>query len=289
MKQRPIDILSNDNTLFCTGQCNNRCIMCCQPPTNVDDINSLYDENIERIYNAPKDLSIIGITGGEPTLLGGRLVDLIKVISEQLPNANIHILSNGREFKNNNLVEQLMAIAGEKIVFGIPLHSDNKIDHDIIAGAKGAFEDTMSGLYNLASNNACIELRIVMNRLNYKRFYNISEFIYKNVPFVAWIAFMGMEYTGYAVKHNKNIWIEPNQYVIELYKAIKFLSGWNYDVCIYNIPLCLLPSDLHEFAEQSISDWKNDYQTFCTECLLKSKCCGSFTTSIKPYNGLHSI
>lgn len=84
MKQRPLDILSNDNTLFCTEQCNNHCLMCCQPPINVDDIDWLYEENLLRIQNAPKDLPIIGITGGEPTLLGEKLISLIMYIREQL-------------------------------------------------------------------------------------------------------------------------------------------------------------------------------------------------------------
>ena len=67
MKQRDFDIQSNDNTLFCTSQCNNRCVMCCQPPASIDDIDRLFEENLKRVRTAPKDLSLIGITGGEPT------------------------------------------------------------------------------------------------------------------------------------------------------------------------------------------------------------------------------
>ena len=103
MTQRPLDILSNDNTLFCTEQCNNHCLMCCQPPMKVDDIDLLFSENLLRIQNAPNDLPIIGITGGEPTLLGDKLISLVKRIRERLPNTDIHILSNGRNFKNLDL------------------------------------------------------------------------------------------------------------------------------------------------------------------------------------------
>ena len=48
MKQRDIDIKSNDNTLFVTEQCNNRCIMCCQPPKRTNDIDLYFLQNIER-------------------------------------------------------------------------------------------------------------------------------------------------------------------------------------------------------------------------------------------------
>lgn len=117
----------------------------------------------------------------------------------------------------------------------------------------------------------------------------MAEFIHKNLPFVAWIAFMGMEYTGYAIKNSKNIWVEPKDYIAHLLNAVKFLDEWRYNVCIYNIPLCLLPDSFHDFAQKSISDWKNDYPDICQECKKKEMCCGLFTTSIKPYKGLKAI
>lgn len=289
MTQRPLDILSNDNTLFCSGQCNNRCLMCCQPPSKEDDIEALFQDNLIRIERAPKDLPIIGITGGEPSLLGDKLIFIVQRIRETLPDTDIHILSNGRNFKDARYTSALVEAGQGCIIFGIPLHSDFYRDHDIIAGAKGAFDDTITGLYNLAAAGACIELRIVMNKLNYQRFLPMAEFIHKNLPFVSWIAFMGMEYTGYAIKNTNNIWIEPKEYIPNLLDAVKYLDEWRYDVCIYNIPLCLLPEGFYDFAQKSISDWKNDYPDICSDCILKEKCCGLFTTSIKAYEGLKTI
>jgi len=289
MTQRPLDILSNDNTLFCTEQCNNNCLMCCQPPVDVDDIDLLYKENLSRVQNAPKSLPIIGITGGEPTLLGEKLIDLIKSIRDNLPDTEIHILSNGRNLKDYAYTQRLVEAGEGHIIFGIPLHSDYYKDHDVISGKKGAFEETIAGLYNLASLGACIELRIVMNRINYNRLQSIAEFIHKNLSFVSWIAYMGMEYTGQAIRNSKTIWIEPIEYISNLLDAVKYLDEWRYDVCIYNIPLCLLPEGFHEFATKSISDWKNDYPDICQDCIKKEYCCGLFTTSIKPYEGLKTI
>lgn len=286
MKQREIDINSNDNTLFTTSRCNNRCIMCCQPPLDVDDIDELYQENVERIYSAPKDLPMIGITGGEPTLLGDRLITLVALIREQLPDTEIHILSNGRAFVDGDYTQRLADRGGSKLVVGVPFHSDYAKDHDMIAGCKGAFNETILGLYNLAAAGIYIELRIVMNALNYNRFFEMAQYIHRNLSFVDWIAFMGMEYVGYAVKHNRNIWIEPKEYAPQLTSAVRYLAEWNYDVCIYNIPLCLLPKQFHKFAVKSISDWKNKYLDICEQCSLKADCCGLFSTSIKPYEGL---
>ncbi len=286
MKQRDMDIHLNDNTLFTTEQCDNHCIMCCQPPQKVDDIDTLFAENLNRIKSAPKDLPTIGITGGEPTLLGERLVELIQTIRCELPHTGIHLLSNGRNFKDATYAQKVMEAGDGKLILGIPLHSDYEKDHDRIAGAKGSYIETMLGLYNLAMSGACIELRIVMNRLNYMRFLPMAEFIHKNLPFLAWTAFMGMERTGYADKQSERIWIEPQEYVNQLVEAVQFLDDWHHEVATYNIPLCLLPEKVHGFAKQSISDWKKHYPSFCGNCSLKEKCCGLFSTSCKEFKGL---
>lgn len=283
MKQRTFDIQSNDNTLFTTEQCNNRCLMCCQPPKRVDDIDALFSQNLERIRTAPKELPMIGITGGEPTLLGNKLIILIEEIRKHLPDTDIHILSNGRNFSDMNYAKRIVEAGEDKLILGIPLHSDYEGDHDLIAGAKGAYVETMLGLYNVAVAGSCIELRIVMNRLNYNRFVPMAEFIHKNLSFVAWTAFMGMERTGFADKLSQKVWIEPSDYVSQLTEAVQFLDDWHHEVSIYNIPLCLLPSSMHCFARKSISDWKNYYPEICNTCTMKEKCCGFFSTSATEY------
>lgn len=289
MKQRAIDIQSNDNTLFCTSQCNNRCVMCCQPPLKVDDIDELFEENLLRIRTAPKDLPLIGITGGEPTLLGEKLVTLIKEIRTLLPSTEIQLLSNGRRFVDIDYARRI-AEAGENMIYvGVELHSDYYKDHDAIAGKKGAYQETMRGLYNLTTCGIPVELRIIMCALNYKRFYHIAEFIHRYLPFVGWIAFMGMEDTGWATKNRKHVWIEPLEYQQELLRAVKYLADWNYKVSIFNVPLCLLPKYLHDYARKSISDWKNNYGPECEECRVKSECCGFFTTSRIRFEGVKPI
>lgn len=284
--RRQFDINSNDNTLFITEQCNNHCVMCCQPPKRTDDIERLFKENIRLIRTAPKEMKVIGISGGEPTLLGERLFEMIAEIRRCLPDTGIHLLSNGRAFADRRFTHRLSTVSEGKVCVGVPFHSDYCGDHDMIAGAKGAFTETMRGLYTLASEGVEIELRIVLNRLNHQRLPLMSEFIAKNLPFVSWVAFMGMEKTGLAIRNANHIWIEPKDYIQELIDAIQRLYDWDIDTAIYNIPLCLIPNDYHKFAEKSISDWKVKYYPFCERCALKDNCCGSFATSLEPYRDL---
>lgn len=283
------DINSNDNTLFTTARCNNNCIMCCQPPLNNDDIDELYERNIAIIDRAPKEIPIVGISGGEPTLLGDKLISLIEHIRKTLPDSDIHILSNGRNFKDIDYARRVAEVAGDKLFVGIPLHSDYYRDHDIIAGAKEAYNETMAGIFNLSAFGAAIELRIVINKLNYMRLPQMADFIQKNLPFVAWAAFMAMEHIGHAVSNERNIWIEPIEYVDKLTEAVLILAQWRKEVAVYNVPLCLIPEQIYPFAQKSISDWKNKYIPICDKCSLKSKCCGLFATSHKPFKGLTPI
>lgn len=260
--------------------------MCCQPPLNNDDIDDLFERNIGIINRAPKNIPVVGISGGEPTLLEDKLVDLIKHIRETLPTADIHMLSNGRNFKDIEFTKAVCKAADGKLFVGIPLHSDYYRDHDIIAGAREAYNETIAGIFNLAALGAEIELRIVINKLNYMRLPQMAEFIRKNLPFVGWTAFMAMEHTGHAVSNEPNVWVEPVDYADKLTEAVLILAQWRKEVAVYNIPLCLIPESIHPYAQKSISDWKNKYLSTCEQCALKSKCCGLFATSQKKFKYL---
>ncbi len=280
---------SNDNTLFTTARCNNNCLMCCQPPLNIDDIEELFERNIAIIDRAPKDIPVVGISGGEPTLLGDKLIDLINHIRTTLPTADIHMLSNGRNFKDIEFTRKVCEAADGKLFVGVPLHSDYYRDHDIIAGVKEAYNETMAGIFNLTALGAVIELRIVINKLNYIRLPQMAEFIHKNLPFVGLTAFMAMEHIGHAVSNERNVWIEPIDYADKLTEAVLILAQWRKEVAVYNVPLCLIPESIHPYAQKSISDWKNKYLPICDECSLKSKCCGLFATSHKPFKQLRPV
>ena len=281
-----IDIQSNDNALFVTGQCNNRCVMCCQPPVANDDIDFLYAKNLRLVESAPKELDTIGITGGEPTLLDDRLISLLQHIRQHLPDTAIHILSNGRRFSDEGFVRDFATAADGHAMVGIPLHADSPLLHDQIAGVEGAYNETMLGLYNLAAYDIDIELRIVVNKMNYRRLPKMASFISKNLAFVSCVAFMAMEDIGYTIKNREKIWIEPLEYVSELGKATIYLTQMEFDVSLFNLPLCLLPCSLHPFARKSISDWKKYFVTFCEQCVQKSECCGLFSTSQNTFHGL---
>jgi His-Xaa-Ser system radical SAM maturase HxsC len=273
--------LSNDNSLFITEKCNSKCIFCPQPPKNTDDLEYLFNSNNKLISYLPEDIEYLGITGGEPLIAREYLFELLKNINLKLPNTEIQILTNRKLLGNREYFDELSELINPNYIFAIPLYSDYEGDHDILVGSSDAFIKTIKGLYNLASIGCRIELRIVLNKTTLSRLNKLSKFIFKNLPFVEHVAFMGLEITGYANKNFDKIWDYDQDYKTILKDSLLYLSNWGIPCSIYNIPLCCIPPEIREFSAKSISDWKQNYSSECDSCDLKPECGGFFNTSKK--------
>lgn len=253
--------------------------MCCQPPKCEDDSDLLFQKNLAVIASADTDTDYVCITGGEPTLIGDKLFVFMRKIWERMPDAEIHLLTNGRKFAIKEYLATFYKNVNGRIVLGIPLHSDNPIDHDYIAGAKGSFYETLKGLHNLGLLGFDVELRVILLQQNYQRLTKIAEFIALNLPFISQLSIMGLEVTGFAEKRFHNVWVEPVFCAKELTKAVACLEQSGIQVRLFNFPLCLLPQQLWEYSCRSISDWKQTYFPVCEDCKVKGQCCGMFSTS----------
>lgn len=270
------EIKSTHNAIFATERCNHRCIMCPQPPVlHEKDKTPL---NLKLISLIDKSTNELGITGGEPTLIGENLFVLINHIKKNLPNTAISLLSNGVKFANREYAMNLAKCCHHDLQIDVPLFSDIAEEHNKIVGAK-TFYKTVQGLYNLALFRQRIGLRVVIHKQTYKRLPQIAEFIYHNFPFVTQVAFMQMEIAGLAKENIDELWIDPYEYNTQLREAVLLLANRGMKPYIYNAQLCILPEDIRCFAMQSISDWKDIYLPECHDCSLKGKCAGFFAAN----------
>ena len=80
------------------------------------------------------------------------------------------------------------------------------------------------------------------------------EFRKRNLPFVRYVAFMGMEYTGFTIKNHDLVWIDPLDYKDQLETAVCELNRWGLNVSVFNLTHCVLNENLWKFAVKSISD-----------------------------------
>ena len=267
------EIKSLHNAIFATERCNHRCIMCPQPP--IADEKDKTPFNLKLISLIDKHTIEIDITGGEPTLIGDKLFDLIRQIQKYQPKAGISLLSNGVKFADKSYAMKLAMCKHNDLQIDVPIFSDIAEIHNRIVGANTFYKT----LFHLR-----IGLRIVVHKLTYQRLPQLADYIYHNFPFVSQVAFLQMETTGNADTNLNELWMDPYDYNEELKQAVLLLSNRGICTRIYNAQLCVLPIEIRNYAVCSISDWKDSYLPECKECRLRNQCGGLFESNQKHHS-----
>lgn len=271
---------SHSNSILVTEQCNHYCLMCSQPPKKTDD-SWLLDEIELLIPLIPRTTKEIGFTGGEPTLYGQQFLDILRLTKSYLPWTAVHILSNGRRFKDSAYARSYAGIDHPDMMVGIPIYSDDPALHDYIVQAKGAFDETVQGILNLKRLDQKVEVRVVIHRQSIKRLSQLCEFLARNLLFVDHVALMGLEMTGFTRANLDKLWIDPYEYRDALSEAVGILANYGMNVSVYNHQLCLVNDDIRPYYRKSISDWKNEYALECSGCSKMSECGGFFSSAIR--------
>ena len=117
------------NSVLLTERCDNYCLMCSQPPKTGND-DRLLEYAFDLIRLLPRNTNGIAFTGGEPTLYGERLIELLKLCRNLLPFAGIHILSNGRRFSDATFAASYAEVANPNMMVGIPIYGPEPAQHD---------------------------------------------------------------------------------------------------------------------------------------------------------------
>lgn len=275
---------SPHNTLLATERCNSLCLMCSQPP-KLDDDSYRVGDILRALDLIDPECGELGISGGEPTLLGEDFLRIVRKAKDNLPSTALHVLTNGRRFSDRRFAEALGSIQHPHLMLGIPLYSDIDQQHDYVVQAAGAYDETMRGFYHLAAANVPIELRVVVHAATCERLPQLAEFVYRNLPFVSHVALMGLEMFGYVHLNMDRLWIDPYDYQERLKRAVQMLAERGMTVSVYNHQLCTIPKSIWPFASKSISDWKNIYLPECQGCGVMDSCGGFFQSAAKKHSG----
>ena len=269
---------AKSNAILVTERCNSFCLMCSQPPRDIDD-SYRFAEWMRAIPLFDRDTPEVCITGGEPTLLGADLFHLVRALQCQLPETSLHILSNGRNFQDLALASQLASVGHHDLMLGVPLYADVASIHDYVVQADGAFDETIKGILNLKRCGVRVEIRVVIHKATYKRLPALARFIVRNLQFVDQVALMGLEITGFTKANLDELWIDPIDYKSELAEAATILRRGSVRAVIYNHQLCLIDRKLWPISAKSISEWKNEYMPECSGCAAISECGGFFSSA----------
>ncbi len=260
------------NTLLVTEQCDQKCIMCSQPPKKHH--TDMFDYFFEAVCLAPRNMTI-GLSGGEPFLHKQRLFEFIHRAQTTRPDISFHILTNGQHFDFGDL-GTMHKLDLSSILWGIPIYSADADLHDRIVVKDGAFDILQENLAFLGAAGASIELRTVVLKSNAGGLQKLADHITTHQSFANVWAIMQLENIGYGRMnwtrefYDNSISFEPIAQALDLAAARGTMTS------LYNFPLCTVPSEYRHHCVASISDWKQKFLSTCEKCTLRSECGGFF-------------
>jgi len=268
---------SKHNSFLVTERCNHYCLMCSQPPRDIDD-RWLLDEIEAAIDLVDPQTPSFAFTGGEPLLEWRKFIEILGRCRDALPKTAVHVLTNGRGFAHSETTKAWASVRHPNLMAGIPIYSAVDHVHDYVVQAQGAFDETVLGVLKLKDQGQRVEIRVVLHAITAPRIVETCRWLARNLPFVDHVALMGLENTGFTLANSDLLWIDPVDYRDELAEAVQLLAAAKVPVSIYNLPRCVLARSVWPYAIQSISDWKNGYLETCAECIERPRCAGFFTS-----------
>ncbi len=263
---------SKHNTLLVTEQCDQLCVMCSQPPKK-HHVDLMRELQIAASL-APHD-AYIGISGGEPLLHKKKLLAMLCELASSRPDLTFHVLTNGQHFDKDD-IPLLREIGLDRVLWGIPLYAADREMHDDIVKKPGAFDRLLESFNILYRAGSSIELRTVVLAQNSEELANLSSFIGSFLPFVERWAIMQLESIGYGRMNWDTIFKDTSVDFEGVARAINIGTTKGVRVQLYNFPLCSIPAGYRDLAPATISDWKNKFESFCTDCAGRARCGGFF-------------
>jgi len=208
--------------------CNNDCIHCVV--TDKRDTKDSSTEEIKAIIdNIPKD-TIVGFTGGEPTIRKD-FIELLKYCKEK--GHKTALQTNGVKFENYEFAYEVSLYLDSVL---IAIHSHDQRIHDSIVGGVGMFNSTIKGFKNIIKIGIDCNTQTVMSSLNIGQLLKTYDFIQSIAP--------GMRMNLTYPHLNGSAW--ENRYSVSLrYSDIKdiiqsILQKYHFLLNVEAIPKCYL-------------------------------------------------
>lgn len=259
------------NTILLTEECDQLCVMCSQPPkARRYDHFALYADAVRL---APKG-AVIGISGGEPTLLKEQLFDWLQRMIDVRPDILFHILSNAQHFEPSD--HAALVLQRDHVLWGIPLYGADRETHDPLVGKAGAFDRLLQSLDICARAGSMVELRTVIMQQNLPALPRLAGFVARHLQWVRHWAIMQLEYQGYARLNWTGIFADTSLHFAPIAAAIRIAETARITVSLFNFPRCTVPPPFRSVAAASISDWKQKYLAVCGACSERAACGGFF-------------
>lgn len=222
----------------------------------------------------------LGIGGGEPTIFKN-FFKVLKYARKKHPDLLLFIVSNGRMFSYEKFTKKLVNSNLEPLRLGIAFYGHNSSIHDKITRVNGSFEETVQGVRNLLKFGIETEIRMIIQKANYKNLIDFAKFVKNNFPEVFRVVFVNMKYTGNAYLNRNKIKVRISDVVPYAEEGVDFLIKEGLNVRLFHFPLCMISKKFWEIAEGVT---KNEELTFvdkCDLCKVKARCPMIWTSYLK--------
>ena len=262
------------------NECNNNCIMCTNNPEKLKTFQEC--QIIKKIHELKsKENEIINVTlsGGEPTL-NKNFFNVLKLVRKKFPEKGITILSNGRLFAYEDYTREFVKLKIDGLKIAIPIHGHMAKLHDYITQTNGSFDQTLRGIKNLLRYSIPIEIRVVINRANYKHLPEIAEFI-SHIGKILYASFIAMEIEGKGLYNKDKIIVKYKEFSPFLDTAIHIMENNEKDLRLYHFPLCTIKQHNWKYMWKTLPDEELQFLPVCNKCAYKKLCMGIHKSYVK--------
>lgn len=267
------------------NRCNNKCVMCSNPPDYSDfgkyDLASLKT----RINRIPRGETEIYLTGGEPSL-SPALLPLLAHIRARLPRARILMDTNGRMFSYRAFAAQCAAFGN--LEFQVSLCGHGPAAHDGITRTPGSFRQALAGIRNLLALKARgieVEARFVLTALSLPDIWQVYR-LACGFGGIKALVLIFMEMEGHAGLNLKSVGLTYSRARAPVEKFFARLGTSRADapeLKLYHFPLCTLPQRLWKYAWRTLPRKEVSFPAACSRCAVKKYCLGVHKDYIKHF------
>jgi MoaA/NifB/PqqE/SkfB family radical SAM enzyme len=224
-------------------ECNQKCRFCSNPPTGYlltfEQGIEMIDKYIEMNYDG------VILTGGEPTI-SDFLPGLVKYCAER--NFNHRILTNGQRLSDMDYLEELLDSGLRHI--GISIYSCRNDVAAYLTGKSDSLEKVIEALENIAHfDGVHVDIQTTINKYNADHLYENVKFLVSRFPFLNHFIWNNLDPMSDIVAKNTDTVPKLNDFYLELYLAMDFLSKTKRSFRVERVPLCYLPEFEHVSTE----------------------------------------
>jgi len=256
-----------------TFRCNDNCISCIN---NTAITSHAADPSLEQtkkvIDGLEPEQDYLGISGGEPTL-SEEFFQILNYARERHPDLYLFVVTNGRMFAYDDFARKLAKLELGNYRVGVTLYGPDKETHEAITRSQDSFDQTTEGISNLLTYDVPVEVRTIINRLNYKQLPQLAQFVHDNYSGLDRFVFVNMKLTGNAYKNREEVLVRYEEVVPQIKRALPRFKQ-EMEVKLYHFPLCTIPQAWWPMAKGVTKDETREL-TFvdqCQDCRLRQEC-----------------